>query len=109
MAEIRGNVVVCSCEDTMRLDDNTVRKGCGSANLSTARHLCRAELERFRAMVDNPGHRLPPHWWDGAADPALPALALVPPGARAKGPLRHVLSQSFAFGGSNAALVFGGE
>lgn len=61
------------------------------------------------AMVDNPGHRLPPHWWDGAADPALPALALVPPGARAGGPLRHVLSQSFAFGGSNAALVFGGE
>jgi ferredoxin len=55
MAETRGNVVVCSCEDTMRLDDNTVRKGCGSANLTTARHLCRAELEHFRAMVDSPG------------------------------------------------------
>lgn len=61
------------------------------------------------AMVDNPRHRLPPHWWDGAPDPGLPALALVPPGGRAKGPLRHVLSQSFAFGGSNAVLVFGGE
>jgi 3-oxoacyl-[acyl-carrier-protein] synthase-1 len=59
------------------------------------------------AMVDNPGHRLPPHWWDGEPDPALPALAFVPPGATAARPLRHVLSQSFAFGGSNAVLVFG--
>lgn len=59
------------------------------------------------AMVDNPGHRLPPHWWDGEPDPALPALAFVPPGAAAARPLRHVLSQSFAFGGSNAVLVFG--
>ena len=40
-------------------------------------------------------------------DPALPALAFVPPGATAARPLRHVLSQSFAFGGSNAVLVFG--
>lgn len=61
------------------------------------------------AMTDNPGHRLPPHWWDGVADPDLPPLAFVAPGARAGGPLRHVLSQSFAFGGSNAVLVFGGE
>lgn len=61
------------------------------------------------AMTDNPGHRLPPHWWDGAADAALPPLAFVAPGATANGPLRHVLSQSFAFGGSNAVLVFGGE
>ena len=59
------------------------------------------------AMVDNPGRRLPPHWWDGEPDPALPALAFVPPGAAAARPLRHVLSQSFAFGGSNAVLVFG--
>ena len=61
------------------------------------------------AMTDNPGHRLPPHWWDGAADPTLPPLVFVAPGDRAHGPLRHVLSQSFAFGGSNAVLVFGGE
>ncbi len=61
------------------------------------------------AMVDNPQRRLPPHWWDGAVDPDLRPLAFVPPGATANGPLRHVLSQSFAFGGSNAVLVFGGE
>lgn len=59
------------------------------------------------ALARNPGHRLPPHWWDGAADPALPPLHLVPPGETASRPLRHVLSQSFAFGGSNAALVLG--
>ena len=61
------------------------------------------------AMVDNTGHRLPPHWWDGSADAGLPPLAFVVPGERAAGPLKHVLSQSFAFGGSNAVLVFGGE
>ncbi len=56
---------------------------------------------------DNPEGRLPPHLWDGAADPALPALNLVPPGAALGRPLRRVLSTSFAFGGSNAALLLG--
>ncbi len=57
------------------------------------------------AMADNPAQRLPPHWWDGASDDALPALALVAPGARASAPLACVLSNSFAFGGSNAVLA----
>jgi 3-oxoacyl-[acyl-carrier-protein] synthase-1 len=56
---------------------------------------------------DNPEGKLPPHLWDGAADPALPALNLVPIGAALGRPLRHVLSSSFAFGGSNAVLVLG--
>lgn len=51
--------------------------------------------------------RLPPNWWDGAADPALPSLPLVQPGQLAAQPLRYALSTSFAFGGSNAALVLG--
>lgn len=58
-------------------------------------------------LARNPQRRLPPHWWDGVADPALPAIDLVAPGRRADGPLSHALSQSFAFGGSNAALLFG--
>ena len=58
-------------------------------------------------MARNPEHQLPPHWWDGQPDPALPQLDLVAPGRRAAGPLRHVLSNSFAFGGSNAALLLG--
>ena len=59
------------------------------------------------SLSGNPQQRLPPHWWDGAADGALPALALVAPGAAASAPLRRVLTQSFAFGGSNAALILG--
>lgn len=56
---------------------------------------------------DNPEGRLPPHLWDGAPDPALPALNVALPGARLGRPLRWALSNSFAFGGSNATLVFG--
>lgn len=60
-------------------------------------------------LVDNPAGRLPPHWWDGAADPQLPPLHLVTPGERLGRAPRHVLSQSFAFGGSNAALLLSAE
>jgi 3-oxoacyl-[acyl-carrier-protein] synthase-1 len=56
---------------------------------------------------DNPAGRLPAHLWDGARDPDLPALNLVAPGATLGRPVRRVLSSSFAFGGSNAALVLG--
>lgn len=58
-------------------------------------------------LAENPRQRMPPHWWDGAADPALPRIRLVPPGEAFARPPRWVLSQSFAFGGSNAALVLG--
>lgn len=56
-------------------------------------------------LVENPEQRLPAHFWDGQVDEALPPLALVSPGARAQRPLQHVLSHSFAFGGSNAVLA----
>ncbi|HEX5686918.1 MAG TPA: beta-ketoacyl-ACP synthase [Ideonella sp.] len=57
-------------------------------------------------LVDNPTHALPPHWWDGECDPALPALRVVAPGERAARSPRFALSNSFAFGGSNATLLF---
>ena len=51
MPDSPGNIVICSCEDTMPLDRETVRKGCHGAKLTTARHLCRAEIERFRILA----------------------------------------------------------
>jgi len=57
-------------------------------------------------LVDNPRGRLPPHWWDGAADPALPALRLADSSEELGRALRMVMSNSFAFGGSNASLLF---
>ncbi|ATQ79024.1 beta-ketoacyl-[acyl-carrier-protein] synthase II [Massilia violaceinigra] len=56
---------------------------------------------------DNPEGLLPPHLWDGVPDPALPALNVAAPGARLGRPLDWALSNSFAFGGSNATLVLG--
>ena len=48
---------------------------------------------------------LPAHHFDGERDAALPAIRLVQPGERLAAAPRAVLSNSFAFGGSNAALV----
>jgi 3-oxoacyl-[acyl-carrier-protein] synthase-1 len=58
---------------------------------------------------DNPGGKLPPHLWDGMADTDLPALNVAETGHRLGHPLRWALSNSFAFGGANAALVLGRE
>jgi ferredoxin len=49
MAE-RPHILICSCEDTMPLDAEAVRRGC-RASVSTANHLCRAEIDRFRAAA----------------------------------------------------------
>jgi 3-oxoacyl-[acyl-carrier-protein] synthase-1 len=50
----------------------------------------------------------PPHLWDGETDPGIPPLNLVPIGFRiASGDRVAALSNSFAFGGSNAAVVLG--
>lgn len=56
------------------------------------------------AMQDG---RLPPQLWDGAADPALPALDFVRIGTRARTGRLAMLSNSFGFGGSNVALLLG--
>jgi ferredoxin len=51
MPEASRNIVICSCEDTMPLDTEAVHRACRSATLTTARHLCRSQIERFRALA----------------------------------------------------------
>jgi len=55
------------------------------------------------------GLSLPAHVWDGEADPALPALDFVQTVRRLAGEAsgQYVMSNSFAFGGSNASLILG--
>jgi ferredoxin len=55
MAAPPGKIAICSCEDTMPLDVEAVRRGCKGAEVATARQLCRAEIERFRALAGQPG------------------------------------------------------
>lgn len=52
---------------------------------------------------------LPVHLWDGEADTALPPLDLVESARNLGGDARghYVMSNSFAFGGSNASLILG--
>lgn len=51
MAERPRNILICSCEDSMPLAGDAVRRACGSANVVEGRQFCRAELERFRTMA----------------------------------------------------------
>lgn len=77
------------CASTKPLTGHTL----GAAGAVQAA-LCLLAMERGR---------LPPHVWDGARDPDLPAIRLAGAGESAR--LSRVLSASYAFGGNNAALV----
>ena len=44
-------LLVCSCEDTMPLDTAAIGRGCKGAQVKDARHLCRTEVETFRAEL----------------------------------------------------------
>ena len=55
MAETKRQIVVCSCEDTMPLDVDTIRKSCRDAEITAGRQFCRAELDRFRALLPDSG------------------------------------------------------
>ena len=41
-------ILICSCEDTMRLDTAAVKRGCRNSEIEEFRQLCRAELDHFR-------------------------------------------------------------
>ena len=51
MADTKRTIFVCSCEKTMPLDADALQRGLRGANVETANHLCRAEIERFRAAL----------------------------------------------------------
>jgi len=50
MAEPTRHLLICSCDDTMPIDADAVRRGC-RGEATTATQLCRAELDRFRAIA----------------------------------------------------------
>ncbi len=56
----------------------------------------------------NSGGRLPPHVWDGAVDPELAPLRFTTSSDRlpSTGPA-YCMSNSYAFGGSNASVIIG--
>jgi ferredoxin len=54
MPDSIGNIVICSCDDTMPLDGTAIRSGC-QGQVTTARQLCRREIERFRSLAGDPG------------------------------------------------------
>lgn len=58
------------------------------------------------ALTD-PAGRLPPHVWDGEADPQLPQLDTAATGHCFASGRRMAMSNSFAFGGNNLSLIFG--
>lgn len=59
----------------------------------------------YLTLAGNPQGRLPAHWWDGALDPAIAPLHVVGADESLGRPVRHAMSNSFAFGGSNCVLV----
>jgi ferredoxin len=50
MAESGRHLLICSCDGTMPLDTDAIRRGCGGEPI-TATQLCRAELDRFRTIA----------------------------------------------------------
>ena len=44
-------VLICSCEDTMRLDVAAVERGCPNSEIAAFRQLCGKELDHFRAAA----------------------------------------------------------
>jgi 3-oxoacyl-[acyl-carrier-protein] synthase-1 len=55
----------------------------------------------------NRDQRLPPHLWDGQADPQLARLQLVEAHTALATRPHRLMSNSFAFGGSNLSLIIG--
>ena len=57
--------------------------------------------------AERPNRLMPAHLWDGVSDPDLPQLQLVREGGTLDRKSTYVMSNSFAFGGSNCSVVLG--
>ena len=55
MAEGPRKVLICSCDDTMPLDERAVQRACRGAQVIGAHQLCRQELETFRKAASAGG------------------------------------------------------
>jgi ferredoxin len=53
MAERPRNILICSCEDTMPLDGDAVRRVCRGVQVIEGRQFCRAELARFQKAASS--------------------------------------------------------
>lgn len=97
MAAVFGGVTPCSSTKAMTGHMLGATGGCEAGFLWLTLN-----------AATNPGNLLPPHLWDGAADPDLPALNLTAQGARfSRDGHSAMLSNTFGFGGSNTALILG--
>src|SRR5215813_3088510 len=55
MPEPPKTILICSCEDTMRLDTGAISRGCRKSEIAEFRQLCRAELDHFRHAAKGEG------------------------------------------------------
>jgi ferredoxin len=55
MAQPPKTILMCSCEDTMRLDKSAVQRGCCNSEINTFSHLCRTQLDQFRKAAEAGG------------------------------------------------------
>src|SRR5215475_1848079 len=44
-------ILICSCEDTMRLDTAAIKRGCHKSKIAEFHQLCRDELAHFRNVA----------------------------------------------------------
>jgi len=51
MTDAARTLIVCSCEDTMPLDLAALGRGCPSADIRTARHLCRTQTDLVTKLL----------------------------------------------------------
>ena len=50
MSTVQSRLLICSCEKTMPLDAQAIRRGC-AANMTQANQLCGVDLDQFKAAL----------------------------------------------------------